>query len=82
MQIVAQQLKGNPGAAEALQFILAQQYLEMGQTIGRSDSSKVMFLDPRNMMSTLEGMKSVLGSETDLASLGMTLDRGDRHEIS
>ncbi|MEB3225732.1 MAG: SPFH domain-containing protein [Synechococcus sp.] len=82
MQIVAQQLKGNPGAAEALQFILAQQYLEMGQTIGQSESSKVMFLDPRNMMSTLEGMKSVLGSGTDLASPGMTLDKGDRYEVS
>jgi regulator of protease activity HflC (stomatin/prohibitin superfamily) len=82
MQIVSQQLKGNPGASEALQFILAQQYLEMGQTIGSSGSSKVMFLDPRNMMSTLEGMKSVVGNNADLASLDMDLEKLDRHHSS
>jgi regulator of protease activity HflC (stomatin/prohibitin superfamily) len=30
-QIVSQQLQGNPHAQEALQFILAQEYLQMGQ---------------------------------------------------
>ncbi|ANV91595.1 SPFH domain-containing protein [Picosynechococcus sp. PCC 8807] len=80
MQIVAQQLKTNPAASEALQFILAQQYLEMGQTIGSSGSSKVMFLDPRNMMSTLEGMKSVIGNNADIAALDLDLDQLDRHQ--
>lgn len=80
MQIVAQQLKTNPAAGEALQFILAQQYLEMGQTIGSSGSSKVMFLDPRNMMSTLEGMKSVIGNNADIAALDLDLDQLDRHQ--
>ncbi|MBV5260043.1 SPFH/Band 7/PHB domain protein [Synechococcus moorigangaii CMS01] len=82
MQIVAQQLKGSAAAGEALQFILAQQYLEMGQTIGRSGSSKVMFLDPRNMMSTLEGMKSVIGNQADLTALDFDPDQRDRHQAS
>ncbi|ANV85341.1 paraslipin [Picosynechococcus sp. PCC 7003] len=80
MQIVAQQLKTNPAASEALQFILAQQYLAMGQTIGSSGSSKVMFLDPRNMMSTLEGMKSVIGNNADITALDLDLDQLDRHQ--
>ncbi|AFY37380.1 SPFH domain, Band 7 family protein [[Leptolyngbya] sp. PCC 7376] len=73
-QIVAQQLQTSPNAPEALQFILAQEYLEMGQTIGKSGSSKVMFLDPNSMMSTLEGMKSVIGNG-DMASLKSSLNK-------
>lgn len=82
VQIVSEQLQSNPHAKEALQFILAQQYLEMGQKIGSSGSSKVMFLDPRNMMSTLEGMKSVIGNSSDLNSLDVALDKLDRHSAS
>ncbi len=79
-QIVSQQLQGNPGAQEALQFILAQEYLQMGQKIGTSDSSKVMFLDPNSMMSTLEGVKSVItDGNGDMASLKASLGKLDRH---
>lgn len=45
MQILAKTLKVHPKMAESLQFLLAQQYLEMGSEIGTSDSSKVMFMD-------------------------------------
>ncbi len=78
-QIVSQQLRSNPSAQEAMQFILAQQYLETGKTIGTSNSSKVMFLDPRNMLSTLEGMKSVIGAHGELADLDLSLDKLDNH---
>jgi hypothetical protein len=44
-----------------LQFLLAQEYLEMGRHIGESDSSKVMFLDPRSIPGALESMKSIVG---------------------
>lgn len=60
LEIVAKKLSSEPRAMEALQFILAQHYLHMGETIGNSDSSKVMFMDPRNMLSTLEGIQSVV----------------------
>ncbi|WP_159787954.1 SPFH domain-containing protein [Sodalinema gerasimenkoae] len=63
MQILAKTLKVHPKMAESLQFLLAQQYLEMGSEIGTSDSSKVMFMDPRSIPATLEGMKSILSQE-------------------
>lgn len=79
-QIVSQQLQGNPDAQEALQFILAQEYLQMGRAIGTSESSKVMFLDPNSIVSTLEGMKSVIGQGNgELASLDAKLHKLDRH---
>ncbi|ERN42978.1 membrane protease subunit, stomatin/prohibitin-like protein [Rubidibacter lacunae KORDI 51-2] len=61
IQIVTEQLRGDPNAREALQFLLAQSYLETGRAIGSSDSSKVMFMDPRGIVSTLEGVRAVLG---------------------
>ncbi|RZM78609.1 SPFH domain-containing protein [Leptolyngbya iicbica] len=61
MAIIADKLRSDPEAKEALQFLLAQGYLEMGQQIGGSDSSKVMFMDPRSIPATLEGMKAIVG---------------------
>ncbi len=61
MQVLTQKLKGDPTAREALQFLLAQGYLDVGSQIGASDSSKVMFMDPRAIPATLEGMKSIVG---------------------
>jgi regulator of protease activity HflC (stomatin/prohibitin superfamily) len=60
MQLLASTLEADPQAAAALQFLLAQNYLDMGTTIGQSESSKVLFLDPRSVMGTIEGMKEVL----------------------
>jgi len=34
----------------------------MGSTIGKSDSSKVMFMDPRSIPATLQGMLSIVDS--------------------
>lgn len=60
MDLVANPLKTDPQAYAALQFLLAQNYLDMGTTIGQSDSSKVLFLDPRSVLGTIEGMRDVL----------------------
>ena len=65
IDILTEKLKTDPSAGEALQFLLAQNYLDMGVKIGSSDSSKVMFMDPRNIMSTLEGVRSVVGFQSD-----------------
>jgi regulator of protease activity HflC (stomatin/prohibitin superfamily) len=62
MKIVMAKLNSDPNAREALQFLLAQNYLEMGKEIGNSGSSKVMFMDPRSMISTIEGVQSVISS--------------------
>ncbi len=61
LQIIAEQLKTDPNAREALQFLLAQSYLDMGTTIGSSTSSKVMFMDPRSIPATVEGIRSIVG---------------------
>ncbi|SRR5579883_1954473 len=60
IQIVNQSLKSDPKALEASKMLLALNYLEMGSTIGKSDSSKVMFMDPRSIPATLQGMLSMV----------------------
>ncbi|GAB4181931.1 MAG: SPFH domain-containing protein [Coleofasciculaceae cyanobacterium] len=60
LQIVAKTLKSDSNAREALQFLLAQNYLDMGMKIGSSDSSKVMFMDPRSIPATIEGIRSIV----------------------
>lgn len=60
IQIVNQSLKADPRAPEAGKMLLAMNYLEMGSTIGKSDSSKVMFMDPRSIPATLQGMLSIV----------------------
>jgi regulator of protease activity HflC (stomatin/prohibitin superfamily) len=60
LEIVTKTLNSDPNAHQALQFLLAQNYIDMGKTIGNSQSSKVMFMDPQSMISTLEGMRSLI----------------------
>ena len=81
LEIVAKKLETDPNAQEALQFLLAQNYLEMGQTIGSSRSSKVMFMDPRSIVSTLEGVRSVIGESQGKgrSPLELDLEKIDRH---
>ncbi len=65
MEIVTEKLKYDPKAQEALQFLLAQNYLDMGKEIGSSESSKVMFMDPRSIVSTIEGMRSIISGSSN-----------------
>ncbi|NMG05718.1 SPFH domain-containing protein [Brasilonema sp. UFV-L1] len=58
--IIAQKMKNNPLAHQALEVLFALGYLEMGATIGKSESSKVMFMDPRTIPATLEGIRSIV----------------------
>ena len=60
LKIIAEIIRNDPHAREALQFLMAQQYIEMGAEIGASSSSKVMFMDPRSIPATVEGMKSII----------------------
>jgi regulator of protease activity HflC (stomatin/prohibitin superfamily) len=64
LQVITNVIKNDPTAHEALQFLMAQQYLDMGTAIGASGSSKVMFMDPRNIPATLEGIKTIIGDAT------------------
>lgn len=65
LKIIAEALKTDPGTKEVLQFLLAQNYLDMGLKIGSSDSSKVMFMDPRSIPGALEGMKSIVSDQKE-----------------
>ncbi|MGV2826409.1 SPFH domain-containing protein [Myxosarcina sp. GI1(2024)] len=81
LQIVTEKLKSEPKAREALQYILAQSYLDMGRQVGSSDSSKVMFMDPRSMISTIEGMRAVISNRNDngeYTPVELDLDKLDR----
>ncbi|NJM73410.1 MAG: SPFH/Band 7/PHB domain protein [Scytonema sp. RU_4_4] len=64
--IIAQKIQTNPVAHQALEVLFALGYLDMGATIGKSDSSKVMFMDPRTIPATLEGIRSIVSDgQTD-----------------
>lgn len=65
--IIAQKIQTNPDAHQALEVLFALGYLDMGATIGKSNSSKVMFIDPRSIPATLEGIRSIVsdGQQTD-----------------
>ena len=60
MALLAGALEKDPQAYSALQFLLTQNYLDMGAVIGQSDSSKVLFLDPKSALGTIEGMREIL----------------------
>ena len=60
LNILLEKINTEPNAKEALKFLLTQQYLETGKAIGSSESSKVMFMDPSSIVSTLEGMGSMV----------------------
>jgi regulator of protease activity HflC (stomatin/prohibitin superfamily) len=77
LQIITEKLKNDPNAREALQFLLAQNYLDMGKEIGSSESAKVLFMDPRSLMSTLEGIRSAIGEGK--SSLELDIEKIDRH---
>lgn len=71
LQIVVNQLRGDNLAEKALQFLLTQQYLETGKVIGSSNSSKVMFMDPSSIVSTLEGMGSLVDRSVEIPTKSM-----------
>jgi len=39
-----------------VQYLLAQKYLEMGQAIGQSASSKVLFMDPQSIPGAIQSL--------------------------
>ncbi|MBF2002453.1 MAG: SPFH/Band 7/PHB domain protein [Synechococcales cyanobacterium C42_A2020_086] len=61
LQVIAKTLQADPSAREALQFLMAQHYLDTGAKIGSSSSSKVMFMDPRNITATVESIRAIVG---------------------
>jgi len=60
IKIVQQALQDDPTAANAGKVLLALSYLDMGTTIGKSESSKVLFMDPASIPASLQSMLSMV----------------------
>ncbi len=60
--VLAERFKDNPEALKAVEVLFALGYLDMGTAIGKSSSSKVMFIDPRSIPAAFEGVKAVIGN--------------------
>jgi regulator of protease activity HflC (stomatin/prohibitin superfamily) len=65
----------DPKAREALQFFLAQNYLEVANKIGTSESSKVFFLDPASIPASLSAMLSISQPNSETPSLPVNVQR-------
>ncbi|MFN3926356.1 MAG: SPFH domain-containing protein [Pseudanabaenaceae cyanobacterium] len=61
--IIARKMSEHPTAEKAMQVLLAMGYMDMGTTIGSSSNSKVMFMDPRAIPATIEGIKSIISED-------------------
>ncbi|OUC13557.1 MAG: paraslipin [Alkalinema sp. CACIAM 70d] len=62
LNIVTQALNADPQAPQAAQLLMALGYLNMGETIGKSNSSKVLFMDPASIPGSLAGMMSIVNN--------------------
>jgi regulator of protease activity HflC (stomatin/prohibitin superfamily) len=60
--VLAERFKDNPEALKAVEVLFALGYLDMGTAIGKSNSSKVMFIDPRTIPAAFEGVKAMIGN--------------------
>jgi regulator of protease activity HflC (stomatin/prohibitin superfamily) len=65
LQIIAEQLQKTPYHQKALQFLIAQNYLEMGMRIGQSSSSKVLFCDPRQLPDVLGSLGAMIEEDSE-----------------
>ena len=63
LQTIADTLSQGSQTQSALQFLLAQNYIDMGLKVGQSDSSKILFMDPNSIPATLQGMVSMLDKD-------------------
>ena len=57
--IVTQALNADPQAHSSAQLLMALGYLDMGEMIGKSDSSKVLFMDPASIPGSIASMMSI-----------------------
>jgi regulator of protease activity HflC (stomatin/prohibitin superfamily) len=49
-------------ASSILRYLLAQRYVESNTEVGKSDNSKIIFMDPKNLN---EALNSLMGDESD-----------------
>jgi regulator of protease activity HflC (stomatin/prohibitin superfamily) len=60
VSIVTQALNSDPNATQAAQLLMALGYMNMGEAIGKSDSSKVLFMDPASIPASIQSMMAIV----------------------
>jgi regulator of protease activity HflC (stomatin/prohibitin superfamily) len=60
---IADAIANHPNGKEAVQYLLAQKYLEMGQAIGESSSSKVLFMNPDSIPGAIQSLLAMTDSK-------------------
>jgi regulator of protease activity HflC (stomatin/prohibitin superfamily) len=60
VSIVTQALNADPNATQAAQLLMALGYMNMGETIGKSESSKVLFMDPASIPASIQSMMAIV----------------------
>lgn len=58
LELLAQALQEQPKSHEILQFLIAQRYVEANETLGKSNNSKVLFMNPRELNEALTDLMS------------------------
>ncbi len=53
---IAQALQSHPNSKEALQYLIAQKYVEATQKLGESPNSKIIFMDPKSLSDVVENL--------------------------
>lgn len=56
LRILAETIQSQANSRELLQFLIAQQYVDGNIELGKSDNSKVVFMDPKVLTETLESL--------------------------
>jgi regulator of protease activity HflC (stomatin/prohibitin superfamily) len=56
IEMVSEAIAQHTHGQAAIQFLLAQNYIDMGKTIGQSPSSKVMFMDPKSVPGMVQSL--------------------------
>jgi regulator of protease activity HflC (stomatin/prohibitin superfamily) len=60
LAIVTQALNADPNSGDAAQLLMALGYMSMGETIGKSDSSKVLFMDPGSLPASVQSLMAMV----------------------
>ncbi len=66
MRVLAMELSQGQYSAEALQFLVAQNYLKTSGDISQSSNAKVLFMDPNSLPGAVQGILSMLENNRTL----------------
>jgi regulator of protease activity HflC (stomatin/prohibitin superfamily) len=58
--IVTTALNADPNSGDAAKLLMALGYMSMGETIGKSDSSKVLFMDPGSLPASVQSLMAMV----------------------